>query len=341
LPGDGIGPEVLDAARAVLDAVNERGLATLRFSEPLAIGWSAFEATGAALPDATREAVAVADAALFGAVTTPPNLPGYRSPLLALRQGLELFANVRPCRSFAHATSRPDLDLLIVRENTEGMYAGIERVSDDGETAYTERVITRAASERIVRYACEQTRRRANKRLTIVHKANVLRATCGLFRRTAFEVAEEFPDLDVDELLVDACAMRLMKDPERFGTIVTTNLFGDILSDQASMLVGGLGLAASGNIGTRAAVFEPVHGSAPDIAGTGRANPLAAILSAAMMCAHLQLDAASRAIEAAVDRVLRAGQTTPDMGGELGTAAVAGAVIAALDSAPDTTPIAR
>ena len=135
--------------------------------------------------------------------------------------------------------------------------------------------------------------------------------------------------------------MRLMKDPERFGTIVTTNLFGDILSDQASMLVGGLGLAASGNIGTRAAVFEPVHGSAPDIAGTGRANPLAAILSAAMMCAHLQLDAASRAIEAAVDRVLRAGQTTPDMGGELGTAAVAGAVIAALDPAPDTTPIAR
>lgn len=330
LPGDGIGPEVLAAARTVLDAVNARGLAHFQFSEPLAIGWSASEATGAALPDATRDAVAQADAALFGAVTTPPNIAGYRSPLLALRQGLELYANVRPCRSFAHATSRPNLDLLIVRENTEGMYAGIERISDDGETAYTERVITRAASERIVRYACEQTRRRANKRLTIVHKANVLRATCGLFRRTAFQVTADYPDLDVDELLVDACAMRLMKDPECFGTLVTTNLFGDILSDQASMLVGGLGLAASGNIGARAAVFEPVHGSAPDLAGTGRANPLAAILSAAMMCAHLQLAEASRAIEAAVDHALRTGQTTPDMGGSLGTEAVTRAVVAAL-----------
>ncbi len=205
---------------------------------------------------------------------------GYRSPIIQLRRQFDLFANLRPAQ-------RDAIDLLIVRENTEGMYSGRERLEDDGETAILERVITRKASERIVRAACDQARARRGK-LTIVHKANVLKETCGLFRRTALEVTAEYPDLQVNELLVDTAAMLLVQDAPRFDVIVTTNLFGDILSDLAAGLTGGLGIAASANVGAgRFGVFEPVHGSAPDIAGQGSADPRAAILSGALMLAHL------------------------------------------------------
>ncbi len=322
LDGDGIGPEVVAAAAAVLSAVIPR-LESTRAR----IGFGVYEELGTPLPRETVDAVRSADATLFGAVTTPPGIPGYRSPILALRQDLQLFANVRPVR--ARGASSPALDLVIVRENTEGLYAGRER--REGDTAIAERVVTRAASERIVRYALDLARARPRRRLTIVHKANVLRETCGLFREVALELAADWPDVETNELLVDAAAMELIRDPGRFDVIVTTNLFGDILSDEAAALAGGLGLACSANVGRDAAIFEPVHGSAPDIAGTGAANPLAAILSAAMLLAHLGEADAARRVEAAVEQVLASGPRTPDLGGTAGTAEITDAVIAALD----------
>ncbi|MBN1680178.1 MAG: isocitrate/isopropylmalate dehydrogenase family protein [Anaerolineae bacterium] len=276
IPGDGIGAEVIPAAQAVLETL---GL-PLIFQQAEA-GYAVFEQGGDALPPATLAACETSDAILFGATSSPmTKVTGYHSPILGLRRHFDLFANLRPA-------SGDGIDILIVRENTEGLYSGRERVEDEGATAITERVITENASARIVHMACEQTQRR-RRRLTIVHKANVLKETCGLFRRVAFDVAAEYPYLAVNELLVDAAAMWLVRDPARFDVIVTTNLFGDILSDLAAGLTGGLGLAASANIGVnRPALFEPVHGSAPDIAGQGVADPRAAILSAAMLLEHL------------------------------------------------------
>lgn len=274
--GDGIGAEVIPAARQALEALN----LPLTFIEAEA-GFACFERCGDALPAETLAACAAADAALFGATSSPMDkVEGYRSPILSLRRHFDLYANLRP----AVGTG---IDLLIVRENTEGLYSQRERVEDGGATAIAERVITARASARIVRAACEQALRR-RRRLTLVHKANVLKETCGLFRRVGFEVAAQYPALTIDELLVDTAALLLAQDAKRFDVIVTTNLFGDILSDLAAGLTGGLGLAASANVGDgRFAVFEPVHGSAPDIAGQDRADPRAAILSAALMLDHL------------------------------------------------------
>ncbi|MDO9120635.1 MAG: isocitrate/isopropylmalate dehydrogenase family protein, partial [Anaerolineaceae bacterium] len=278
LPGDGIGPEVTLAAQRVLKAL------PLQFEWLEGeIGLAVWQRVSDPLPDETLKMIQSADATLFGAVTTPPDIANYRSPVLRMRQELDLYANLRPCRSIPHNVSRPGINLLVVRENTEDLYIGRERVEDNGETAIGEMLITRRASERIARAAFEQARKRGLNNVTIVHKANVLRQTSGLFRRVALEVAQEYPDIQTGEMLVDTCAMELIRAPEQFGVIVTTNLFGDILSDEASMLVGGLGLAASANIGAVTAVFEPVHGSAPAMAGLDQANPLAAILSAAML----------------------------------------------------------
>lgn len=282
--GDGIGAEVIPAAHQVLATLD----LPLEFVYAQA-GFGTFEQTGNALPDETLRLCENADAALFGATQSPmTKVEGYRSPILQLRRRFDLFANLRPA-------VRGDIDLLIVRENTEGMYSGRERVEDDGDTAILERVITRAASERITRAACELALGRRGK-LTIVHKANVLKETCGLFRRVALEVTANYPALEVNELLVDTAALQLAQDAPRFDVIVTTNLFGDILSDLAAGLTGGLGIAASANVGAgKFGVFEPVHGSAPDIAGTGKADPRAAILSGAMMLDQLgYTDAASK-----------------------------------------------
>ncbi|MCE5259673.1 MAG: isocitrate/isopropylmalate dehydrogenase family protein [Chloroflexi bacterium] len=320
IEGDGIGREVIPAARRVLEALP----LALEFVTAEA-GWDSFQRTGSALPEATLEAVRSARATLFGAVSSPLNpVAGYHSPIVALRRMFNLFANLRPVISQPIATSRAGIDMLIVRENTEGLYAGRERATAD--EAVTERVITRRASERIVRLACQQALQR-RKKVTIAHKANVLKATCGLFRQVAFEVAREFPDVQAEEALVDSLAMRLITEPERFDIIVTTNLFGDILSDEAAGLVGGLGLAPSANIGLEQAVFEPVHGSAPDIAGKGIANPLAAVLAAALLLQHLNEPASAAKIRDGVDSVIRAGCVTPDLGGTATTAKVTNAVI--------------
>jgi len=321
IEGDGIGHEVIPAAAEVLRAT---GL-PVTFTQAEA-GWDTFHRQGTALPDETVDAVRQADATLFGAVSSPLSpVEGYRSPIVALRRELGLYANLRPVISQPVPSSRQGIDMLIVRENSEGLYAGRERISES--EAVTERLITRAGSLRIanVAFRLAQWRRR---KVTVVHKANVLRATCGLFRETAFKVAAEYPDVTVEEMLVDAAAMRLITEPERFDVIVTTNLFGDILSDEAAALVGGLGLAPSGNVGDHHAVFEPVHGSAPDIAGQGIANPVAAILAAAMLLEHLGGIPAAKGVREGVAAVLSDGPHTPDLGGAASTDEVTQAIIA-------------
>jgi len=330
IPADGIGQEVIPAAVEVLQTLN----LGLEFVWAEA-GWECFQRCGNALPAATIAAVASADATLFGATSSPSTkVEGYTSPILGLRRHFDLYANLRPVTSLPGPFSRPGVDLLIVRENTEGLYAGRER--REGDTAIAERVITVKASARIARTAFDlavkrQTSRaqkptRSTPQVTIVHKANVLKETDGLFREICLRVAADYPQVVVEEMLVDACAMRLVKDPERFDVILTTNLFGDILSDEAAALVGGLGVAPSGNIGVRAAVFEPVHGSAPDITGKGIANPVGAILSAALMLEHLGAQPAATRVQQAVVAALKAGFTTPDLGGQATTAEVVRAI---------------
>lgn len=274
--GDGIGAEVIPATEQVLRAMNLP--LQLRYAQA---GFGTFQKIGDALPKETLELCESSDAILFGATQSPmEKVEGYISPILNLRRRLNLYANLRPAM-------RDDIDMLVVRENTEGMYSGRERVEADGQIAILERVITAGASERITKVACEQAMSRRRK-LTIVHKANVLKETCGLFRRVAFDVVKDYPDLQVEELLVDAAAMFMAQNPQRFDVIVTTNLFGDILSDLAAGLTGGLGIAPSANVGAGGVgVFEPVHGSAPDIAGQGIADPRAAFLSAGMMLEYL------------------------------------------------------
>lgn len=322
LRGDGIGPEVIDCAEQVLRTLP----LDLEFTRA-EIGFDAYERLGTPLPDSTLDEIRFASATLFGSVTTPPSIPGYFSPVVRMRQSLELFANLRPCRSIPHSSSRPNIDLVIVRENTEGLYSGIERLEDDGNRAITERVITRKGSERIVRKAFEIAQQTGRKTVHVVHKANVLRQTCGLFRAVAFEVAKEYPDITTYEMLVDTCAMELVRAPEQFEIIVTTNLFGDILSDEACMFVGGLGVAASANIGANAAVFEPVHGSAPTLVGTGKANPIATFLAAAMMLDYLNEKESAERLRNAVQACIANKESTPDLDGNLTTNQVTERVI--------------
>ncbi|MCU0522482.1 MAG: isocitrate/isopropylmalate dehydrogenase family protein [Anaerolineae bacterium] len=314
IEGDGIGREVVPAALAVLRATG------LNFDAQAALaGWACFEAHGTALPSATLELARQSDAVLFGAVSSPSHrAPGYSSPIVALRQQLDLFANLRPSKAWPIPGSRPDVDLLVVRENTEGLYVRRER--REGDQAVAERIISRKGSERVARVACEWAMRRRGH-LTIVHKANVLPETCGLFRQVALDVAAGYPSLIVDEMLVDTAALQLVVHPERFDVIVTTNLFGDILSDEAAGLVGGLGLAPSANVGAAQspALFEPVHGSAPDIAGRGIANPIAAFLAVAMLLEHIGDTDRAHSVRSAVAYSIRNGPRTPDLGGSAKT----------------------
>ncbi|MCC7451445.1 MAG: isocitrate/isopropylmalate dehydrogenase family protein [Anaerolineae bacterium] len=320
IPGDGVGKEVIPAAAHVLEALK----LGIQFTHADA-GWECFQQQGNALPDATKAAIQAADASMFGATSSPSTkVAGYASPVLAMRKLFNLYANLRPTISMPG--SLEGIDLLIVRENTEGMYSGRER--REGDTAISERVITVKASERIARYAFEAARKRPRKHVTFVHKANVLKETDGLFRECCLRVAADFPDVTHDELLVDACAMWLVKDPRRFDVIVTTNLFGDILSDEAAGLIGGLGVAPSANIGSgKVAYFEPVHGSAPDIAGKGIANPIGAILSAAMLLDHVGCPNEARHVESAVRRALSDGIRSRDLGGEASTDQMTAAII--------------
>ncbi len=321
IPGDGIGQEVIPAAVRVLQALP----LDLSFVQAEA-GWACFQRRGTSVPEETLAAIRSSHAALFGAVSSPlARVEGYRSAVVTMRQSLDLYANVRPVQSVPLAASRTGVDMVIVRENTEGLYAGQEERLPD--RAIARRVITVRGSERILRFAFELARRQRRRRVTIVHKANVLRETCGLFRDIGLRMATEYPDIGVDEMLVDTAAMRLVTDPQRFDVLVTTNLFGDILSDEASALVGGLGLVPSGNIGDQAAVFEPVHGSAPDIAGKGIANPLAAILAAAMLLDHIGETAQGQRVRSAVGAVIARGVLTPDLGGRATTTEVTAAVV--------------
>lgn len=327
IPGDGAGKEVIPAAAEVLGSL---GLG-LEFVEADA-GFEYFQSSGEAIPDEVLAAIESCGVALFGATSSPSTVvAGYRSPILAMRKAFDLYANLRPVQSLPGSFSRPNLDLLIVRENSEGLYAGRER--REGDTAIAERVITVKGSERIARVAfqkAEGRRLRAGGRaqtVTIVHKANVLKVTDGLFREQCLKVAAEYPKIAVKEMLVDSMAMRLVHDPENFEVIVTTNLFGDILSDEASALIGGLGVAPSANLGERVAVFEPVHGSAPDIAGQGLANPVGAILSAAMLLDHIGQGEAAARVREAVKATIGDGVLPRDLGGRARTGEVTKAVI--------------
>jgi len=299
IPGDGIGKEVIPAAVQVLKAV----IPDLELTQADA-GWDCFLNYGTSVPEATLQALREAGAGLFGAVSSPSRkVEGYRSAILTMRQELGLYANLRPVRSLPAVSPRDGIDLLVVRENTEGLYSGRER--SDGKTAIAERVITRSASYRIGRLAALLAQDAGYTRLTIVHKANVLPLTDGLFRdsvrQAVADSASESGTLQVDELLVDTAAYRLVSDPDSLQVIVTTNLFGDILSDIGAYWCGGLGLSPSINLGDGIALAEPVHGSAPDIAGQGIANPLAAILSAALLARyHWDLVGAADRIEHAV-----------------------------------------
>lgn len=352
IPGDGIGREVVPAAQAVVDAL---GLPITWV--PLEAGWSVFQRTGVALPAATLSALKACDGAIFGAVSSPSGfVAGYSSPILAMRKALDLYANLRPVTSLpasplAPAGSRPNVDLLIVRENTECLYVKQERLEDGGDTAVAQRVITRRASRRIARMAFLHARRRAAARrasgaaeggqaplVTIVHKANVLSVSDGLFREAALAAAGEFPEITVEEQLVDSMIYRLIREPERYDVVVAPNLYGDILSDAAAALAGGLGLAPSANVSEHFALVEPVHGSAPDIAGQGIANPLATILAAALLLDALDFPEHAVAVRTAVDATVRAGVCTPDLGGSASTADVTAAVISAVGAAIASFP---
>ena len=301
---------------------------------PAEAGWDCFQRRGVSVPEETLQAIRACGAALFGAVASPAHkVAGYRSAIVTLRQALDLYANVRPVRSWPLPGARPGVDLIIVRENTEGLYVGRERL--EGDTAVAERVITRRASERVARVAFELARRGNRRRVTIVHKANILPLTDGLFRDTVRAVAADAPEIEVDELLVDTAALWLVRDPTRFDVVITPNLYGDILSDAAAAWCGGLGMAPSLNWGDGVAVAEPVHGAAPDIAGQGIANPIAAILSGALLLRYVwDRPAEADAVEHAVETVLADGLRTPDIAepGErtVGTAEMVEAVVSQL-----------
>lgn len=329
IPGDGIGQEVVPAARKVLESL----VLSFQFIE-LAAGWATFEQQGTALPDATLDALRSCDGALFGAVSSPSQrVTGYTSPIIAMRKALDLYANLRPILSAPVADSQPDVDLLIVRENTEGLYVKQEHWAVEGEKAVAERVITRQASERIVHMAFKMARQRHEQKpgrapmVTVVHKSNVLSLTDGLFRESALAVAQEYPDVAVEEQLVDSMIYRMIREPQRYDVVVAPNLYGDILSDGAAALVGGLGLVPSANVGEHFVLAEPVHGSAPDIAGQGMANPVATIHAAALLLNGLGEITAAQQIQGAIEAVLKAGISTPDLGGTATTDDVADAVI--------------
>lgn len=281
IEGDGIGKEVIPAAVRVVQTVIP-DVQTISAEA----GWECFQKRGISVPQSTLDTIRDCRTALFGAVQSPAHkVEGYRSAIITMRQSLDLYANIRPIKSLPGLSPRPDIDMIIVRENTEGLYSGREHV--DGDIAIAERVITRKASTRIGKSAVDLVKSGNRSRLSIVHKANILPMSDGLFRDSVRSVIDDLKNPEetwsVDEILVDTAAMKIINEPEKLDVLVTTNLFGDILSDEAAFWAGGMGLAPSINLGDEIAVAEPVHGSAPDIAGKGIANPIAAILSAALL----------------------------------------------------------
>jgi len=351
LPGDGIGPEVCAAARVVLDAA---GFDAVYLNGD--IGWEFWCSEGDALPQRTLDLLGKTDCAFFGAITSKPASEAvrelapqlhdrgltYRSPIVRMRQLLDLYVCLRPCRALPGnpLNYREDIDLVVFRENTEGMYIGVEfpKIPEafrevaavrqlPADAAISIRSITPRSSRRIVEAAFQYAVKHGRRRVTAVHKANVLRATCGVFLEAAKEVAARYPQIQFDTANVDAMCMWLLKNPRDYEVIVTTNLFGDILSDLCAQMVGGMGFAYSGNIGQTYAVFEPTHGSAPKYAGRSKVNPLASILAAKMMVEWLgEAEIAARIERAVEDVVARGVVRTYDMGGSAGTMDIAHAV---------------
>jgi len=320
--GDGIGPEVTDVARQVLDSTGV-GIEW----EVVPAGQSAVAEYGTVLPPVVFESIKRNGVALKGPVGTPVG-EGFRSVSVRIRKVLDLYANVRPVKSFPGVKSRYDnVDIVVVRENTEDLYAGLEHEVAPG-VVETLKVITEAASLRIARYAFEYARRHGRKKVAAVHKANIMKLSDGLFLRCVRDVAKQFPEIELEEVIVDNACMQLVLNPQRFDIILTENLYGDIVSDICAALVGGLGFAPGANIGDKYAVFEAVHGSAPDIAGKNIANPIAVTLSGALMLKYLGEKEAALAIEEAIARVLERGEVlTPDMGGTAGTTDMGRAII--------------
>jgi len=327
IPGDGIGPEVVLAARRVIEATG----VSIEWEEAQA-GAEVLARRGTPLPDEVIESIRRTGVALKGPVTTPVGT-GFRSVNVGLRIALDLYANVRPIRTLPSVPTRyPHVDIVIFREATEDVYAGKERWVDE-DTAETIKIITRRGSERIARAAMEFARREGRHRVTCGHKANIMKFSDGLFLDCARAVARDYPEIQFDDWIIDALCMQLVMAPESFDVLLLPNLYGDIVSDLASGLVGGLGLAPGANIGDGIAVFEPVHGSAPGIAGRGIANPIATILSGAMMLRHLGEAQGAAVVEAAVTKVLAEGRVlTPDLGGTATTGEMADAIISALAS---------
>lgn len=318
IAGDGIGQEVMNACEYLLDKID------IEFSfEYGEAGFDCYNKNGVTLPEETIRIAEKSDAVLFGASTSTPGQP---SPIINLRQALNVYANIRPIKSYKGVNClRDDIDFVIVRENTEGLYSQLEY--GDENRMIAERVITRKASERISKVAFNLCIKRGQSKVTCVHKSNVLKKTDGVFKESFYNIAKQYPQIKTEDYYVDAMAMYLVTQPQNFDVIVSTNLFGDILSDESAGLVGGLGLAPSGNIGDRNGLFEPVHGSAPDIAGQGKANPIAMMLSAIMMLRYIGENEAADRFDAAILKVLNdADILTADLGGNASTMEVAQAV---------------
>ncbi|HKD12001.1 MAG TPA: isocitrate/isopropylmalate family dehydrogenase [Thermoanaerobaculia bacterium] len=320
IKGDGIGPEIADAVVSILEAAG----APLAFEEQV-VGRAAEEREGDPLPARVLEAVRRTGVALKGPVGTPVG-KGFASVNVRLRKALDLYANLRPVRNVPAVESRfHNVDIVVVRENTEDLYSGLEHTVVPG-VVESLKIITEAASTRIARYAFDYARKHGRRRITAIHKANIMKLSDGLFLECFRRVAEDYPDIQADDRIVDAACMRLVMNPEVFDVLLLENLYGDIVSDLAAGLVGGLGVVPGANLGPHAAIFEAVHGTAPDIAGQDRANPTALLLSAILMLRHLDLPAKADRVEKALLATLAAGIRTPDIGGKAGTKAFARAV---------------
>jgi isocitrate dehydrogenase (NAD+) len=322
--GDGIGPSIVNAAIEILDHM-KCGLSY----EYVEAGLAAVESSGELLPEATLESIRRNRVVLKGPLTTPVG-DGFTSINVSLRQKFQLYANIRPVISFVGTKARfENVDIITVRENTEGMYSGRgQTVSDDDRIAEALSVITRDGAERLLKFAFELARRNGRKKVTVVHKANILKSTSGLFLRVARELAAGYPEIEMNEMIVDNACMQLVMNPQQFDVIATTNLFGDILSDLCAGLVGGLGMAPGANIGKDCAIFEAVHGSAPDIAGKNLANPSSVILASCQMLEHIGLPEKASHIRQALRQVIALGDhTTGDLGGSASTTEFTEAVL--------------
>lgn len=320
ITGDGIGPELSDAAISVLDSINDKFNVKFEVIKLLA-GDKALEVEGKALPDETVNVIKNSDVCLKAPVGESA-----ADVIVVLRRMLDLYSNIRPAKSYPHMPAlRDDIDMVIVRENTEDLYTGKE--FSLGDSAVALRIISEAASKRIAKYAFETAKQRDSmKKVTCVHKNNVMKVTDGLFAKACGDVAKNYPDISFEEMYVDACAMNLIRQPEQFDVIVTTNLFGDILSDESSQVVGGLGMAPAANIGDSFALFEPVHGAAFDIAGQNIANPSSFLLSIKMMCDWLgaknndsKIIEAGKKLESTIFGLVKTGAKTKDIGGTMST----------------------